>query len=99
MGTKSAKIGIEDLINNVSLQLSLLCPEIQSAIHIIEDEYSHKIARAKHIRQNIIDTTYDLDEANKRCNLYVTEAVNTRRVSIKSLKEQWNGFYYDHPNK
>ena len=84
-------------IMSISRQLECLCPELQVAIHELEEEYNSEVAKGKERRKFIIENQYDLYEANLVCGKIIKTAMNKRYKMIKELREIWGDFFYHNP--
>jgi len=76
-------------------QMDALSPELQVAIHLMEEEYDNAISNAKNMRGHMIKITSNLLEANRACKESITEAIGIRNSTINSLREKWGKFFYD----
>ena len=88
-----------DLFNNpyptMEEQMSVLNPELQSALFDMEEIYKKRLEEAKTVRKNIIDLEGDVFKANIRCGDLTKFAVNIRYITLKSLREKWGDFFYN----
>lgn len=77
-------------------QLAKLDPALQVELIEMEHLYQKQLKIAKEVRQNILDTTDDVYEANIMCGEMSRNAVNTLTNKVKELRLLWGKFFYHH---
>ena len=75
-------------------QMAKLDPALQVELIEMEHLYQEQLKTAREIRQNILDTTGDLYEANIMCGKMSRNAVDTRTNKVKELRLLWGNFFY-----
>ena len=75
-------------------QMAKLDPALQVELIEMEHLYQQQLKTAREVRQNILDTTDDVYEANIMCGEMSRNAVNTRTNKVKELQLLWGNFFY-----
>ena len=75
-------------------QMAKLDPALQVELIEMEHLYQQQLKTAREVRQNILDTTDDVYEANIMCGEMSRNAVNTRTNKVKELRLLWGNFFY-----